>query len=111
MTVLIIYIAGVLIVIGSVFALVASIGLLRLPDLYTRMHAAAKAGTLGSGLMMLAMAFVAEDFAAVSRAFAGMIFILLTAPVTAHLLARAAYGVGYQLWPKSVIDEMKKEKS
>jgi multicomponent Na+:H+ antiporter subunit G len=110
MTILITYIAGILIIIGSVFSLVASIGLLRLPDLYTRMHAAAKAGTLGSGLMMIAMAFVAEDLAASTRAFAGVVFILLTAPITAHLLARAAYNVGYKLWNKSAMDEMSERK-
>ena len=103
------YISGLLILVGSVFALVASIGLLRLPDLYTRMHAAAKAGTLGSGLMMIALAFVAEDFASVTRALATIVFILLTTPIAAHLLARAAYTVGYGLWSDSVIDEMSKK--
>jgi multicomponent Na+:H+ antiporter subunit G len=98
--------SGMLIIIGSIFALVASIGLLRLPDVYTRMHAAAKAGTLGSGLMMIALAFAAEDLAAVTRALAGVGFIILTAPIAAHLLARAAYSVGYRLWKGSVIDDM-----
>lgn len=101
-----IYLAGIFLVIGSIFSLVAAVGLLRLPDLYTRMHAAAKAGTLGSGLMLIALALVAEDFATTTRALAGVVFILLTAPIAAHLLARAAYVVGYRLWPGSVFDEM-----
>lgn len=101
-------VAGILIIVGSVFGLVAAIGLLRLPDVYSRMHAATKAGTLGSGLMMLSLALVADDFATVTRAFAGVVFFLLTAPVSSHLLARAAYAVGYKLWDGSLIDEMEK---
>ncbi len=50
------YAAGVLLLIGSVFSLLAAVGILRLPDLYTRMHAASKAGTMGSGLMLIAIA-------------------------------------------------------
>ena len=102
-------ISGLLIVVGSLFALVAAIGLLRLPDLFTRMHAATKAGTLGSGLMMIALAFVAEDLASATRAIAGVVFIILTTPIAAHLLARAAYAVGYRLWSGSLIDEMAKK--
>ena len=99
-------IAGILILVGSGFALIAAIGLIRLPDLYSRMHAASKAGTVGSGLMMIALAVVADDFATVTRAIAAVVFFLLTTPIAAHLLARAAYKVGYSLWNESAIDEM-----
>ena len=99
-------IAGILILVGALFALVAAIGILRLPDLYSRMHSASKAGTVGSGLMLIALAVVADDFATVTRAIAGVVFFLLTAPISAHLLARAAYGVGYKLWGGSAFDEM-----
>lgn len=100
------YLAGCLIIVGAVFALAAAIGIIRLPDIYSRMHAASKAGTMGSGLMMIALALVADDLATVTRALAGVVFFILTAPVSAHLLAKAAYAVGYRLWDKSVIDEM-----
>lgn len=103
------FIAGTLILIGAAFALVASIGLLRLPDLYTRMHAASKAGTLGSGVMLIALAVFADDKAIVTRAMAGVVFFLLTAPVSAHLLAKAAYESGYRLWSRSVRDEMSQD--
>lgn len=86
---------GLMLVVGAFFALVASIGLLRLPDVYMRMHAGSKAGTLGSGVMLLALAIYAGDLAIVTRAIAGVVFFLLTAPVAAHLLAKAAYAVGY----------------
>ncbi|MDN2566362.1 monovalent cation/H(+) antiporter subunit G [Aquibium sp. A9E412] len=100
-------VAGGLMIVGSFFVLVAAIGLLRLPDLYTRMHAASKAGTLGSGVMIIALAVFAEDEATVTRALAGVVFFLLTAPISAHLLAKAAYAAGYRLWRHSVHDDMK----
>ncbi len=101
-------IVGVLILIGACFTLIAAIGLLRLPDVYCRMHAASKAGTLGSGVMLIALAFYSGDIAVASRAVAGVVFFLLTAPISAHLLAKAAYSVGYKLWAKSALDEMGK---
>lgn len=100
------YIAGVLIIVGAFFALVASIGLLRLQDVYSRMHAASKAGTVGSGLMMIALAVISADMGTAIRALAGVVFFILTAPIAAHLLARAAYKVGYPLWDGSIADEM-----
>jgi len=100
---------GILLVIGSAFALAASIGLIRLPDLYTRMHAASKAGTLGSGVMLLALALFSLELAVVTRALAGVLFFLLTAPVSAHLLAKAAYEVGYKPGPETKTDALADE--
>jgi multicomponent Na+:H+ antiporter subunit G len=91
---------------GALFSLIAAIGLNRLPDLYTRMHAASKAGTVGSGLLLLAVGLHAADVATFGRALAGIIFFVLTAPISAHLLARAAHKVGYKLWSASVRDDM-----
>lgn len=103
------YLAALFIVVGAFFTIVAAIGLVRLPDVYSRSHAASKAGTLGSGLALIAMALQADDTATATRALAGVVFFLLTAPVAAHLLARAAYIAGYKLWSGSVINEMPRE--
>lgn len=100
------FLVGGLLVIGAFFALVASIGLLRLTDVYMRMHAASKAGTLGSGLLILALAVYAAELGVVSRAIAGIVFFLLTTPVSAHLLARAAYLVGYKPCDDTIIDDL-----
>lgn len=97
---------GLLILAGGFFAFVAAVGLWRFPDIYSRMHAASKAGTLGSGLVLLALAVHAGDTGTITRALAGIVFFLLTAPISAHLLARAAYVVGYGLVESSVLDEM-----
>jgi len=99
-----------LIVAGALFALVAAIGINRFPDLYTRMHAASKAGTVGSGLLLVAVGFHAADLAIFSRALAGFFFFILTAPVSAHLLAKAAHQVGYPLHSSSVRDDLKKQR-
>jgi len=101
------YLAGAVILVGSLFALVAALGVLRLPDLYTRMHAASKAGTVGSSLMLLALAIVAGEIGVATRALAGIAFLLLTAPIAAHLLARAAYLAGSRPWEGTAIDEFK----
>ncbi|MBP1843826.1 multicomponent Na+:H+ antiporter subunit G [Rhizobium petrolearium] len=97
---------ALIVLVGAGFVLVAAIGINRLPDLYTRMHAASKAGTVGSGLMLLAVGLHAGDLATFARAIAGFFFFVLTAPVSAHLLAMAAHKVGYNLSELSVRDEM-----
>jgi multicomponent Na+:H+ antiporter subunit G len=103
--------AALILLAGAFFALVAAFGLWRFPDIYSRMHAASKAGTLGSGLVLLSLAIHAGDTATVTRALAGIVFFLLTAPISAHLLAKASYVVGYGLSKSSVLDEMRESKT
>ncbi len=100
-------ITAVLLLLGSFFALVSAIGMLRLPDLYNRMHAASKAGTLGAGLIMAALAVHFQESSVTFEVIAIIVFIVATAPIAAHVIARAAYKTGEPLWKKSVIDEMK----
>ena len=96
---------GLMLVGGAIFALTATLGILRFPDLYTRAHAASKAGTLGAGVMLLALALYSFDFGVAIRAICGVVFLLLTAPISAHLLARAAYTVGYRPWSGTLRDD------
>lgn len=88
------YIGCALLLLGSVFVLLASIGVLRLPSLLTRMHAASKAGVVGGGLILLAVGLLSFDSAVALRALIGVGFLLLTTPLSAHLLARAVYRTG-----------------
>lgn len=99
---------GLLMIFGGGFSLVAAIGINRLPDLYSRMHSASKAGTLGSGAVLIALAIHTDDIATMTRALAGFVFLLLTAPIAAHLLAKAAYEAGYRMWSGSLRDDMNK---
>ena len=88
------YLAAAAVLAGAMFGLLAAIGIVRLPDLYTRLHAASKAGVVGTGLILIAVALISTDEAVVLRATLGVIFLLLSTPVAAHLLARAAYKAG-----------------
>jgi multicomponent Na+:H+ antiporter subunit G len=95
-----------LLIVGATFSLLAAVGIVRFPDLYTRMHAASKAGTIGSGLLLLAAGIHSLDVAILIRALAGFFFFVLTAPISAHLLAKAAHQAGYRLAKLSVIDQL-----
>ena len=97
--------AGLVLLLGGILAFLAGLGLIRMPDLYTRMHAASKAGTLGAGLLLAAVALHSPEFSIVSRVFAALVFLVLTAPVAAHLLGRAAYVTGVPLWHRTRTDE------
>jgi multicomponent Na+:H+ antiporter subunit G len=102
------WIVAALIVVGVLFSLVAALGILRMPDLLMRMHAGTKAGTLGAGLLLLASAIGLGDSGAAVRAGAAIVFLLLTAPVAAHLIGRAAYRSGQiRLWERTRIDELR----
>lgn len=104
---LVIYAGCGLLLLGALFSLIAAIGVVRLPDLFTRMHAASKAGAVGGGLVLLAVAVMSFDFAIALRAIVGFVFLLLTTPVAAHLLARASYRTSDQLPVNMVVDELK----
>lgn len=106
MTIVEVFIA-ILMIVGAIFVLVASLGLLRLPDLYARMSATTKAATLGVGFVLLAMALFFNELSIAARALAVIVFIGLTAPVAAHRIARAAYFNGCPLWEGTVIDELR----
>ncbi len=97
---------SILLVGGGFFAFAAALGVLRLPDVLIRMHASTKAGTLGCGLILLATAAHFGETAIVARALAAILFLLLTAPVAAHMIGRAAYRTGVPLWKGTVIDEL-----
>ena len=101
------FISLLLFVIGAFLMFLAGLGLLRLPDVFLRMSAATKASTLGAGFILLAAALVFEDLGTTSRAIATVFFLLLTGPVAAHRIARAAYIDGVHLWKGTVRDDLK----
>jgi multicomponent Na+:H+ antiporter subunit G len=98
-------IAGLMLM-GTFFMFLAGIGILRMPDLFLRMSATAKAGTLGAGLVVLGAALSFNDFGIFTRALAIIVFLLLTAPVAAHLIGRAAYFDGVPLWSGTIQDDL-----
>ncbi|WP_209424474.1 monovalent cation/H(+) antiporter subunit G [Pararhodobacter sp. SW119] len=80
---------GILLLGGGAFVLIAAIGIVRLPDLLTRMHASTKAGTLGSLLVLAGLAVHVGSAEVISKAIATSLFLLLTAPIAAHMIGRA----------------------
>lgn len=100
-------IIGAFLVIGSLLMFLASLGLVRMPDLLTRMHASSKAGPLGGGLILAAAALYFGEPAVTARVFAIIVFIVMTTPVAAHIIGRAGYFVGIPLWENTLKDELR----
>ncbi|MBN1220683.1 MAG: monovalent cation/H(+) antiporter subunit G [Anaerolineae bacterium] len=96
-----------LMLVGALFMLLAAVGLARMPDLYLRMSATTKAATLGAGSILLGAAIYFSELGASSRAIATIIFLLITAPVAAHMLGRAAFFNGVPLWRDTLYNELR----
>ncbi|SIS36741.1 monovalent cation/H(+) antiporter subunit G [Salimicrobium flavidum] len=95
---------------GTFFVLSGSIGVVRFKNVYLRLHAATKSSTLGvAGLMLGAFLFMINEHGIVSgKLLLGIIFVLITAPVSAHMIGRAAYKSGVPLSPEAVRDDYSK---
>ncbi|MFB6087651.1 MAG: monovalent cation/H(+) antiporter subunit G [Haloarculaceae archaeon] len=93
-----------LLVVGSFFLLVGTVGLLRLPNVYNRMHATSKATTLGaSSILLAAFAYFGPGGNGLTS-LVGILFLFLTAPTGAHVISRAAQKMGIDFlgtanWP------------
>ncbi len=90
---------------GATLALLAGVGVLRMPDVFTRMQASTKASTLGLGCLLIALAIRYPETAVVLRAAALAACMMLTTAVAAHVIARAAARSGAPLWPGTLLDE------
>ncbi|MCT4776714.1 MULTISPECIES: monovalent cation/H(+) antiporter subunit G [Exiguobacterium] len=103
---------GVFTIIGVFFTVVAAIGLIRLPDIYSRAHAASKSATLGVMFVLFAalLHVWVDQRVFDARLLLGLFFVLLTAPVGGHLIARAAHAQGVKLWDKSLQDALQEDK-
>ncbi|MFA4842245.1 MAG: monovalent cation/H(+) antiporter subunit G [Candidatus Omnitrophota bacterium] len=100
----------ILILTGLCFDIFGCIGLIRLPDVYNRLQATTKCVTLGTCSILLG-ALVIKGFSVTGiKALLCIIFLLLTAPVAAHALARGAHKSGVKLWEGSVCDQYAEDK-
>lgn len=106
-------IVAILVLLGAFLSAVSAFGLIRLPDVYTRNHAASKSATLGVMSVMLAafIYFYAQHGHFNSRVILGILFVFFTAPVSGHLISRAAYNSGVKMWDKSVRDDLKRDRA
>jgi len=103
-------IGSALAIFGAVFFLVAAIGVFRLPDLLTRMHAATKAGAFGGTLMLVGCAIAFGELGVTIKAALTIVFFYLTAPIAGHMLGRAGYRTGAPLAKQTHRDDLAKSR-
>jgi multicomponent Na+:H+ antiporter subunit G len=101
------WIVTIALLVGALVMVLGSIGVVRMPDLFTRMQTATKPSMLGSSLIALAVSIHFGELFVTLRALLIAAFFFITAPVAAHAIARAAYFSGVELWSRSVTDELK----
>ena len=99
-------IVNVFVLAGAFFSLLAAVGVIRFPDVYTRMHAATKAPAFGILLFLIAAVFFFADFYTAAISLMIVIFIFLTAPVASHIISRVAHLLNTEIWSKTSIDEL-----
>ncbi len=104
-------VVGVLLLIGSLLSLLSTFGLLRLPDIYNRTHAATKAATLGTVSILVGsfIFFYVVDGIISAKLLLGILFVFITAPVAGHMVGRAAYRTGVPLWEMTIKDDLKRD--
>ena len=98
--------ASLLLFVGALFMLLASLGLARLPDLFMRLQATTKASTLGVGALAMAVAVHYASGGVTARALLVVAFVFITAPAGAHAIARAAHRTRVPLWSRTLADEL-----
>lgn len=99
-------IIGILSTIGALSIFFASLGILRMPDFYLRLSVTVKAATMGVGLLLLCAAIIFPDISVSTKAIAITFFLIITSPIAAHMIGRAAYFTGTPLWKETIIDEL-----
>lgn len=104
------WIVAIFLLIGSGFMLLASIGIIRLPDTYTRLSASTKSATLGIIFIMTAVSIHFQSYDVVMESILVILFVFFTAPLSSHLIGRAAYHNKVPLSEHTVVDELKQEK-
>ena len=103
-------IAGAIITLmGSFVLLIASIGLVRMPDVYNRLQVGTKATTLGTILSLIGLAFIMPGWS--GKLILLIFFIMMTNPVSSHVLARAAYFIKIPFTKRTVVDKLKVSKT
>ncbi len=95
-----IILASILILLGALFSLIAALGVVRMPDLYCRMHAATKAGAFGLSLILIALCFLAPEPRVIIQSILIVAFFYLTTPIAGQMIGRAATIRGIPFWRK-----------
>lgn len=98
-------VSGTLLILGALFAFIAAVGVVRFPDILTRMHAATKPQTFGLLLILAGLALRIDNVSSLTLVIVVALFQLLTAPVSAHMVGRAAFRAGQVDRDSLAVDE------
>lgn len=99
-------VVGVLLLVGCLMSLTAGLGLIRLPDVLSRMHAATKPQVLGLLCMLLAVVIHSREWSLLPLALLGWSLMLLTAPVSAHMVGRSSYRTKHVVDDTLIADDL-----
>lgn len=99
------WLTALLMLVGALLALLAAVGVVRFPDTFLRMQASSKASTLGLACLLAGAALQLPDVSSITRLCAIAAFIMLTAPLSAHVVARASLHRGTPLWKGTIRNE------
>ena len=94
---------------GALFALIASIGIFKMPDFYSRLSVTVKAATIGIGFILIAVSMYFVDFAVTTKSLAIILFLIMTSPIAGFLVGRVAYLTGSKMWKYTMFDDLKKD--
>lgn len=100
-------IGSILVFAGAFFLFSAGLGILRMPDTFTRIQAGTKASTLGNLLVLAGLGFYHPDWAL--KLLVVGYFVLLTNPLSSHALSRAAHAIGTPMAPSTTVDALREE--
>jgi multicomponent Na+:H+ antiporter subunit G len=92
------YVAAALLILGGIFFFAGTVGLLRFPDVYTRLHALTKADNVGLGFIILGLAMQAESWLVVGKLLLIWLLVLFAGASVSHLIARRALQRGIRRW-------------
>jgi len=95
---MLIWLSALCILFGSILTFIAAWGVLRLPDFFMRMHAATQAGVVGPSLLLLGAGFYDSSLSSWIKICAAILFLTMTTPVAGHLLGKAGFLGGVNLW-------------
>lgn len=100
------YIALIFLVLGTIGIFVASLGLLKMPDIFLRMSASTIGGTFGVASMLISVAIYFGELRLILHILGVIIFLILTVPVGAHMIGRTAHFIGLKKWDKTTVDDL-----
>ncbi len=100
------WLSALFVLAGSVVTFIAALGVLRLPDFFMRMHAATKAGVVGPSLLLIGAGFFDPSWSAWITIFLAILFLLTTTPIAGHLIGKAGYVGGVDLWGGTIRNDL-----